>query len=83
MPNCRHCLHKGGDHNWKVPECSLCGRRDPDCAHCRRNRELHRIRGACLYVGRFPCICTKYAPLAEGRRPFNPFIGRLQRRRMR
>ena len=66
MPNCRNCLHTGGEHNWKVPECSLCGRRDPDCAHCRRNRELRRVRGMCLYSdGVRRCICTKYAPLTD------------------
>ena len=49
MPNCRHCLHQGRDHNWRVPDCSVCARRDPDCVNCWRNRELRRLRGACLY----------------------------------
>lgn len=66
MPNCRHCYHRGADHNWRVPECSLCGRRDPDCANCRHNRERRRVRGACLYYdGSRRCICTKYAPLND------------------
>ena len=29
MPICNSCLHRGEDHNWRVPACSLCGRSRP------------------------------------------------------
>ena len=67
MPICRKCLHRGEDHNWRVPVCSLCGGRDAGaCAQCERNRELRRVRGACLVSGpERRCICSKYVPLSE------------------
>ena len=72
MPPCQKCLHRGEDHNWTVPECSLCGRRDPGCRNCARNRELRRVRGACLHR----CICSKYVPLHDDPRPGDEFAGR-------
>jgi hypothetical protein len=83
MPNCRHCGHKGSAHNWTVPECSLCFRRDPGCANCRRNRERRRVRGVCLYNGKRRCICTKYAPVSDEPKPVNPFVGRARYRKGR
>jgi hypothetical protein len=85
MPVCRNCLHRGEDHNWTAPECSVCARRDPDCRNCARNLELRRMHGACLSSGsKRRCICSKYVPLAdELRRPVNAFVGRALYRRRR
>ena len=84
MPICRSCLHRGEDHNWTVPECFRCARRDPDCTNCRRNRELDRVRGACLYFNaQRRCSCSKYVPLTDERKPVNRFAARLLRRKRR
>jgi hypothetical protein len=84
MPICWKCLHRGEDHNWRVPECSVCGRTDPACGNCARNLELRRVRGACLSSGsERRCICSKYVPSSDERRPVNDFAGRVlsQKRR--
>jgi len=84
MPSCLSCRHRGADHNWSVPDCSVCGRRDPNCRQCRRNHELRRLRGACVVSnGKYPCICTRYLPSSKSVHPLNPFIGRALHRRRR
>jgi hypothetical protein len=67
MPVCSNCLHRGEDHNWRVPACSLCGGRGAGaCRQCERNHELRRVRGACLASSRERrCFCSKYVPLNE------------------
>ncbi len=74
MPICSSCLHRGEDHDWRVPVCSLCGGRNAGvCPQCQRNHELRRVRGACLVLSRERrCICSKYVPLDEP----DPFAGR-------
>ena len=78
MPTCQSCLHRSEDHNWRVPACSLCGGRDAGaCPQCARNRELRRVRGACLAAGRERrCICSKYVPVPERPRSADLFTGR-------
>jgi hypothetical protein len=84
MPVCRKCLHRGAEHDWSVPECSRCGRRDLGCPDCRRNRERGRVRGACLVRGtNGRCICSKYEPLSDQRTPVNRFAGRILSRKRR
>jgi hypothetical protein len=84
MPVCRKCLHRGEEHDWSVPECSRCGRRDLGCPDCRRNRERGRVRGACLGRGTNQrCICSKYEPLSDRSAPANPFAGRMLNRKRR
>jgi hypothetical protein len=82
MPVCRSCLHRGEEHNWHVPACSQCGRRDPDCRNCARNGELRRVRGACLSSdGTRPCSCSKYVAAVDRRVPLNRALGKLRYRR--
>jgi len=75
MPYCDSCRHKGEDHNWRVPPCHECEGHMPGCLNCRRNRELRRLRGACLIS---QCICSRYVPYRVRRKPVNPLIGRLR-----
>jgi len=80
MPYCDSCLHRGEDHNWRVPPCHECEGQTPGCLNCRRKRELRRLRGACLI---YECICSKYVPLRFQRRSANPLLGRFRYRKWR
>jgi hypothetical protein len=85
MPFCRTCPHKGSDHNWRVPACSLCvgqktcflcgGDRRVRCKECGHRKEQRRLRGACLIPG---CLCGRYVPLADKPKPVNRYIGRAR-----
>jgi len=70
MPNCAKCLHRGRDHNWKVPPCA-----QRTCA-CLLDHPK-RLRGRCLVPG---CHCWHYCPLTEWPKPpVNKYIGRARR----
>jgi hypothetical protein len=85
MPNCCDCLHKGSEHNWRFPACSLCVRENRCflcgggkrvwCKECERRKKQRRLRGACLYPG---CPCDRYIALTDEPRPVNRYIGRAR-----
>jgi hypothetical protein len=69
MPICSFCLHRGSEHDWTSPACSV---RRCDC----RRQHPRRLRGRCLVPG---CGCRKYVPLTDRRKAVNSYIGRGQR----
>jgi hypothetical protein len=88
MPNCRNCLHKGPDHNWRVSGCSLCvgertcslcgGGPAVQCQECQHRKEQRRFRGACLIRG---CLCGRYVPRTDKPKPVNGYAGRAVSKR--
>jgi hypothetical protein len=73
MPNCAYCGHRGDEHYWIAPPCSLCRGTNRNCQNCQHQAEIRRKRGVCL---RLSCPCRKYVPDVRYRKPLNSFIGR-------
>ena len=75
MPYCDSCRQEGEDHNWRVPPCFVCAGR-LGCTNCRRNRELRRLRGACLISQNLPVylfeVCTLALPAQTVQSPYWP-----------
>jgi hypothetical protein len=75
MPYCDSCRHEGEDHNCRVPPCFVYAGR-LGCTNGRRNRELRRLRGACLISQSLPVylfeVCTLALPAQTVQSPYWP-----------
>ena len=69
MPICRNCEHRGRDHDWIVPPCSV-----PRC-NCALQHP-RRMRGRCLVPG---CLCHYYVPTSYRPKPVSAVLGRWRR----
>lgn len=63
---CANCMHKGEDHDWRTPPCSLKGEKRH---HCHRDHPRRR-RGRCL----IECDCSGYKPLTNRKKPTNHLL---------